>query len=68
MFPTISDKLLYLCSLVTTEKPIQAMIYEVKRGERGDNFKKKISWAMRDLKVLDAKDSTKVRHITWENL
>ncbi len=36
------------------------MIYEVKRSERGDVFKKKISWAMRDLKVLDAKDSTKV--------
>ena len=37
------------------------MIYEVKRSERGDNFKKKISWAMRDLKVLDAKDATKVK-------
>ena len=36
------------------------MIYEVKRSERGDNFKKKISWAVRDLKVLDAKDATKV--------
>ena len=37
------------------------MIYEVKRSERGDNFKKKISWAMRDLKVLDAKDATNVK-------
>ena len=44
---------------VTTEKPIQAHIYQVKKQDRGDTFKKKLSWSLRELKVLDAKDATK---------
>lgn len=42
---------------VTTEKPIQANICEVKKSERGDIFKKKLSWALRELRFVDARYS-----------
>ena len=45
----------FVCAAVTTEKPIQALICEVKKSERGDSYKKKLSWALRELRVLDAK-------------
>ena len=48
-------------NLVTTEKPIQAKIYQVKQSEKVENlFKKKTQWELRELKVLDGKDSTRV--------
>lgn len=45
---------------VTTEKPIQALVVQVKKSDRGDSFKRKLSWALRQLKVFDAKYQTKV--------
>lgn len=55
-------ELMFVITLVsvTTEKPIQAHIYQVKKQDRGDTFKKKLSWALRELKVLDARDATRV--------
>ena len=49
---------------VTTQKPIQAFIYEVKKSERGESYKKKLCWALRELRVFDAKYvSGKVKYI-----
>lgn len=45
----------FLCAAVTTEKPVTATIYQVKKQDRGDVFKKKASWPIRQLKVFDAK-------------
>ena len=57
-----SDQLRWSLGIaVTTEKPIQALVYQVKKLDRGDNsFKKKLSWGLRELKFLDAKDASKV--------
>ena len=57
--PGRKKKASFLCAAVTTEKPIQAHIYQVKKQDRGDTFKKKLSWALRELKVLDARDATR---------
>ncbi len=57
---TVEDVSICVVS-VTQEKPIQALIYQVKKTEKGDNnFKKKLAWALRELKILDAKDASKV--------
>lgn len=45
---------------VTTEKPVTATIYQVKKQDKGDVFKKKASWPIRQLKVFDAKFTNKV--------
>ena len=46
---------------VTTEKPVQACLYQVKKTEKEkDSFKKKASWPLRQLKVFDAKYANKV--------
>ena len=44
-----------LIFIVTTEKPIQAQICQVKKSDRGDSYKKKTSWQLRELKLIDAK-------------
>lgn len=49
----------FLCAAVTTEKPVQATIYQVKKQDKGDAFKKKASWPIRQLKVFDAKYTNK---------
>lgn len=47
--------------IVTTEKPVQTYIYQVKKSEKGDNnFKKKLQWSLRELKFIDGKDARKV--------
>ena len=55
--PNKKKKPHFLCAAVTTEKPIQALIYQVKKADRGDVYKKKTTWALRELKQLDAKCS-----------
>ena len=51
----------WLCILpVTTEKPVQACLYQVKKSEKGDTFKKKATWPLRQLKIFDAKYANKV--------
>lgn len=49
----------FLCAAVTTEKPVTATIYQVKKQDKGDVFKKKASWPIRQLKVFDAKFTNK---------
>ena len=50
----------WMCS-VTTEKPIQASLYQVKKAEKErGGFKKKLSWPLRQLKLFDAKYINKV--------
>jgi len=54
---------LYLCvtDIVTTEKPVQASLYQVKKAEKErEGFKKKMSWPLRQLKLFDAKYINKV--------
>lgn len=49
-------KACFLCAAVTTEKPVQASLYQVKKAEKErEGFKKKMSWALRQLKLFDAK-------------
>jgi len=46
---------------VTTEKPVQASLYQVKKAEKErEGFKKKMSWPLRQLKLFDAKYINKV--------
>lgn len=47
----------FLCVAVTTEKPVEVSLYQVKRTERekNDGFKKKVCWPMRQLKVVDGR-------------
>ena len=40
--------------------PITALIYQVKKSDKGENYKKKASWMLRELKVLDGKDPHRV--------
>ncbi|XP_074649870.1 exocyst complex component 1-like [Tubulanus polymorphus] len=46
-----------LCLAVTTEKPVQATIYQVKKSEKVDSYKKKCQWPLRLLKLVDGKDA-----------
>lgn len=50
-------KACFLCAAVTTEKPVQASLYQVtKKAEKErEGFKKKTSWLLRQLKLFDAK-------------
>ena len=38
----------------------QVRVYLVKKAERGEVYKKKVSWMLRELKQVDGKDKTKV--------
>lgn len=58
--------ILFLCVIctVTTEKPVQASLYQVKKAEKErEGFKKKMSWPLRQLKQFDAKYINKVSKI-----
>lgn len=48
-------------STVTTERPVQVKVVKVKKSDKGDFYKRQITWALRDLAVVDAKDAVKVR-------
>ena len=50
---------LYFLSSVTTVKPETVSVYQVKKTDK-DTYKKKASWRLRDLKIVDGKDGTKV--------
>lgn len=58
--------------VVTTEKPVQASLYQVKKAEKErEGFKKKTSWLLRQLKLFDAKYINKVsklQHQSWNIL
>ncbi|ESO90675.1 hypothetical protein LOTGIDRAFT_233685 [Lottia gigantea] len=50
----------YLCAVLnTTDSPIRVFIYQVKKTDRGDGFKKKLSWLLRDLRTVDGKSAEK---------
>jgi len=50
--------------VVTTEKPVQASLYQVKKAEKErEGFKKKTSWLLRQLKLFDAKYINKVNKV-----
>ncbi|XP_059178950.1 exocyst complex component 1-like isoform X1 [Physella acuta] len=49
-----------LCAVLNTmESPAKVYIYHVKKADRADGFKKKMSWLLRDLKQFDGKSADK---------
>ncbi|XP_022323453.2 exocyst complex component 1-like isoform X3 [Crassostrea virginica] len=49
----------FLCAALSTETPVQARIYQVKKADKTEAYKKKVTWLLRDLKVVDGKSSSK---------
>ncbi|XP_055958855.1 exocyst complex component 1 [Patella vulgata] len=50
----------YLCAVLnTTDSPIRVFIYQVKKTDRGDAYKKKLSWLLRDLRNVDGRSAQK---------
>lgn len=54
---TKKKKISFLCAVVSTDKPVRVTIWQVKNTDK-DAYKKKNSWSLRDLKVVDGKDNT----------
>ncbi|XP_035825446.1 exocyst complex component 1 isoform X2 [Aplysia californica] len=49
-----------LCVVLNTvEIPVKVYIYHVKKSDRGDGFKKKMAWLLRDLRMLDGRSADK---------
>uniref|UniRef100_UPI00358E4489 exocyst complex component 1-like n=1 Tax=Myxine glutinosa TaxID=7769 RepID=UPI00358E4489 len=42
-----------------TEWPVQVSVVKIKKVDRGDQYKKQATWLLRDLALVDGKDSTK---------
>lgn len=38
----------------------QVHVYQIKKAEKGETFKKKLTWMLRELKIVDGKDKAKV--------
>ncbi|CAI9726036.1 exocyst complex component 1-like isoform X1 [Octopus vulgaris] len=53
----------FLCAAVTVDSPVQAHIYQLKKADKGESYKKKLSWFLRELKVVDGKDVNKFSEI-----
>lgn len=55
------SKTSFLCAALATgvEGSGQVRVYLVKKAERGEVYKKKITWTLRELKQVDGKDKTK---------
>ena len=51
-------------SVNTVETPPKVYIYHVKKSDRGDGYKKKMAWLLRDLRILDGRTAEKVTHIS----
>ncbi|XP_048237004.1 exocyst complex component 1-like isoform X1 [Haliotis rufescens] len=50
----------FLCAVLNqAESPVQARVYQVKKADRGESYKKKLSWLLRDLKIVDGKNANK---------
>uniref|UniRef100_A0A6A7G1L6 Exocyst complex component 1-like n=3 Tax=Hirondellea gigas TaxID=1518452 RepID=A0A6A7G1L6_9CRUS len=56
--PGKKKKTSFLCAVITKEKPVNALIHQVKKTDK-ESFKKKNSWHLRDLLVVDGKDENK---------
>ncbi|XP_019646836.1 PREDICTED: exocyst complex component 1-like [Branchiostoma belcheri] len=50
----------FLCAAATTEKPVQVSIVNVKKSDKGDTYKRRQTWQLRELKLVDGKDDTKL--------
>ncbi|XP_041359925.1 exocyst complex component 1-like isoform X2 [Gigantopelta aegis] len=58
--PSKKKKTSYLCAVLnTTETPIRVCVYVVKKADRGDAYKKQLSWLLKELRVVDGKNSDK---------
>lgn len=49
----------FLCAALSTETPVQARVYQVKKADKTEAYKKKVTWLLRELKVVDGKSSSK---------
>ncbi|XP_061635586.1 exocyst complex component 1 isoform X7 [Phyllopteryx taeniolatus] len=49
----------FLCATVTTERPVQVKVVKVKKSDKGDFYKRQLTWELRDLTEVDAKDASK---------
>ncbi|XP_053398468.1 exocyst complex component 1-like isoform X2 [Mercenaria mercenaria] len=56
-----SSKSSFLCAALSTgvDGNTQVHVYQIKKAEKGETFKKKVTWTLRELKVVDGKDKTK---------
>ena len=43
------------------EGTTQVHVYQIKKADKGEIYKKKIKWMLRELKVIDGKDKEKVQ-------
>ncbi|KAJ8277098.1 hypothetical protein GJAV_G00071450 [Gymnothorax javanicus] len=49
----------FLCATVTTERPVQVRVVKVKKSDKGDFYKRQLTWELRHLTEVDAKDANK---------
>jgi hypothetical protein len=54
---------MYIAVSTGVDGNTQVHVYQIKKAEKGDNFKKKVTWTLRELKAVDGKDKTKVIHL-----
>ncbi|XP_078603079.1 exocyst complex component 1-like [Branchiostoma floridae x Branchiostoma japonicum] len=52
-------KVSFLCAAASTEKPVQVSIVNVKKSDKGDTYKRRQTWELRELKLVDGKDDSK---------
>eukprot|EP00058_Branchiostoma_floridae_P002296 XP_002587784.1 hypothetical protein BRAFLDRAFT_92229 [Branchiostoma floridae] len=53
-------KVSFLCAAASTEKPVQVSIVNVKKSDKGDTYKRRQTWELRELKLVDGKDDSKL--------
>lgn len=54
------DYVIFVSVATGVEGSGQVRVYLVKKAERGEVYKKKMSWMLRELKQVDGKDKMKV--------
>lgn len=57
--PGKKKKTSFLCATINKEKPIYATIHQVVKKTEKDVYKKKASWPLRELQVVDGRDENK---------
>ncbi|KAK3866865.1 hypothetical protein Pcinc_027628 [Petrolisthes cinctipes] len=56
--PGKKKKTSFLCATINKEKPVYATIHQVKKTDK-DAYKKKNSWPLREMQVVDGRDENK---------
>ncbi|XP_066983031.1 exocyst complex component 1 [Macrobrachium rosenbergii] len=56
--PGKKKKTSFLCATINKEKPVSATVHQVKKTDK-DIYKKKNSWLLRELQVVDGRDENK---------